>query len=51
MSEYGNSEYNEGLVTQIKALVETPIEALSDQDSTEEMQEYRLSEQFRYFSV
>ncbi|KAE8382414.1 hypothetical protein BDV26DRAFT_253435 [Aspergillus bertholletiae] len=51
MFNYGNSEYHEGLVSQIIGLVEKPLEALSDQDSTEELHGFRKSGQAAHINV
>ncbi|KAL3482679.1 hypothetical protein BJX62DRAFT_245656 [Aspergillus germanicus] len=51
MFNYGNSSYHEGLVGQIMDLVQKPVEAFSDQDASEGMQEFRNSAQSEHINV
>ncbi|KAL3465632.1 hypothetical protein BJX64DRAFT_50199 [Aspergillus heterothallicus] len=51
MFKYGNSKYHEGMVGDIMELVQKPLEAFSDQDSSEAMQEFRKTAQAEHISV
>ncbi|KAH8691543.1 hypothetical protein BGW36DRAFT_432093 [Talaromyces proteolyticus] len=51
MFKYGNSEYHERMVSDIVKLVETPMEAFSDQGSTEELQGFRRTAQAAHIGV
>ncbi|KAH8688959.1 hypothetical protein BGW36DRAFT_412471 [Talaromyces proteolyticus] len=50
MFEYGNSMYHEGLVSKVVDLAITPIEALSDQDTSQELKDFRKTSQAVHFN-
>jgi hypothetical protein len=51
MFEYGNSKYHEGLVAGIVKLVESPIEGHTDQDASDELHNFRTTDQAVHFRV